>query len=304
MSEAGDQNEDSPEVAAMLDEYRELYRVYWNPAATQLRQLQKVFEIGLISTDVERAAYRQVVQTFVTNVNSIREFLSFPYTLAGFAAHAGYFREPAPADAPPLESTEFMRAIAKSMRRPEVAAGLKQMSRQAILLLWSAYETFSRDIFIAALNADAGLYAFVAESRFKEQFPASKFANLGVLQQHGYNISGRLGSILAEGRDFSSPKMLRELLCVLFQSTTQAEQLQKCHQDRALWLLGHRRHLIAHRLGIVDDQYIRDTGDSQPIGTPLHVNGDELLMAFLRVLEAAVITIACAVQVSFIRRGD
>lgn len=46
---------------------------------------------------------------------------------------------------------------------------------------------------------------------------------------------------------------------------------------RALWLLGQRRHLVAHRCGIVDREYLdKAKDDRQEEGHPLKLRGRDI----------------------------
>ena len=48
-------------------------------------------------------------------------------------------------------------------------------------------------------------------------------------------------------------------------------------ESQDLWRLGHRRHLVAHRSGVVDENYLNQTGDSgQVVGKPLVVHRWEI----------------------------
>jgi hypothetical protein len=43
----------------------------------------------------------------------------------------------------------------------------------------------------------------------------------------------------------------------------------------SLWLLNQQRHLIAHRRGIVDEDYIKNTGAKLSVGEHLYVSPEE-----------------------------
>ena len=47
-------------------------------------------------------------------------------------------------------------------------------------------------------------------------------------------------------------------------------------KDLELWELYNRRHLIVHRLGIVDEKYVKETGSKLPIGSEIMVTPLEL----------------------------
>jgi hypothetical protein len=58
------------------------------------------------------------------------------------------------------------------------------------------------------------------------------------------------------------------------------------HKD--LWILNQRRHLIVHRRGVIDREYLEKTGETLEIGDLLTVTPQEITGYFGRVRDAGV----------------
>ena len=141
---------------------------------------------------------------------------------------------------------------------------LKLLMYQACILIWSALENFCKDVFIKTLNQRPELYKRLQGNpniRDRLSIPQSSWQKL--LEEHDYNLNGKLGYIVANNKDFSSPKLLREVFHCIFESFPEDKVLIDYFKNDALWLLGHRRHLIVHKCGIVDKDYLNKTNDNQ-----------------------------------------
>jgi hypothetical protein len=92
-----------------------------------------------------------------------------------------------------------------------------------------------------------------------------------------------LGSYLISKADLKSVLAIRGAYGALFPT---ADQLQKLLGDRRLWNLSHKRNLIVHKRGIVDQQYLDSTGDTLAVGGDLWVapsEVEELLESTLKI---------------------
>jgi hypothetical protein len=52
--------------------------------------------------------------------------------------------------------------------------------------------------------------------------------------------------------------------------------LKDALEQKEMWVLNQRRHLIVHRRGIVDASYIANTGDALALGAELTISPNEL----------------------------
>jgi len=257
---------------------------YWVPGVkTPVSGLQ---ELGNALQTSGSLLYAPVA-SFTTNICAALQLLEFPYmalaphVLRGTPIH-DEARKPRGDDAAQqaLAVRFFTHALNATdfHTKPEAM----RLMHQALLLTWSALEIYCKEIFIYSLNARPSLFSNIQRVQtLKQRFSISQDRWLPLLEQHGYNFNGCLGDILAGDRDFSSPQFLRELFGALYkgepaENETGAELLESFQED-AFWKLGQRRHLIAHKCGVVDEEYIRKTDDpGQTVGQLLKLRGRDV----------------------------
>lgn len=278
-------NENSP-IGLKIGLADVVVKSYWVPS----RSIELVIEqLEIVVTGIEvkpgtEHKFRGIIETLVGNLRSVLNFLLLPFGLAREVMY-GAMRA---TSQPPLESEKRFQILENALKSGETLGQLRQMKLQAVLLIWSAYETFSRDIFVSILNADYRLYEQIAKSPLKEKFLSNNIFTFASLVKHDLDVSAKIGSMLADGKDFSSPALLRMLFVHLFPDGEEAEKMRVSVESRTLWILGHRRHLVAHRAGRVDEQYVKLTGDDQQkVGELLEVSSKDLDDAVHQVAIAA-----------------
>lgn len=156
---------------------------------------------------------------------------------------------------------------------PESLAAARELTRQGVVLVWSAVEVLARDCFIYLLNRHPAL----AEQLLSEQANRKRFSveriDWQTLASYGYDMSQNLGSFLISKADLTNVPAIRDAYGALFPAAT---ELRKELGDRRLRILCQKRNLIVHRRGIVDQQYLSCTGDTLPIGADLWVSPHEV----------------------------
>jgi hypothetical protein len=99
----------------------------------------------------------------------------------------------------------------------------------------------------------------------KRRFELSK-VSLETLATYNFDLSQRMGTLLAQQQDLSDILSIKSVYQTLFAKDAElADSLS--HSD--LRLLSLRRHLIIHQRGIVDAKYKAFTSCSQDIGDRL-----------------------------------
>ncbi|PIF90736.1 hypothetical protein CLU86_1625 [Acidovorax sp. 62] len=155
----------------------------------------------------------------------------------------------------------------------ESLSAARELTRQGVVLVWSAVEVLTRDCFIYLLNR----YPALAERLLSEQSNRKRFSvervDWQTLASYGYDLSRNLGAFLISKADLTNVPAIRDAYGALFPvATNLGEKLR----DARLWTLCQKRNLIVHRRGIVDQQYLNSTGDTLPIGTDLWVSPHEV----------------------------
>jgi len=151
---------------------------------------------------------------------------------------------------------------------PESLAAARELTRQGIVLTWSALEVLARDAFVYLLDTKPA-YAelLLANAANRKRFSAERI-EWQTLVEYGYDLSSNLGSYLITKADLKSVLAIRGAYGALF---PEAEELRKLLGDRRLWSLNHKRNLIVHKRGVVDQAYLEATGDNLAVGDDLWV---------------------------------
>lgn len=156
---------------------------------------------------------------------------------------------------------------------PESLAAARELTRQGIVLVWSAVEVLARDSFVFLLNR----HPILAEQLLAEQANRKRFSvdriDWQTLSAYGYDLSENLGTFLISKADLTNVPAIRDAYGAIFPTAT---ELGKRLADRRLWDLCQKRNLIVHRRGIVDQQYLANTGDTLSLGADLWIHPSEV----------------------------
>lgn len=158
----------------------------------------------------------------------------------------------------------------------------RELLRQGLVLLWSAFEVLYRDTFETLLNEHpAKVRALMSDPTTRKRFEAQRLP-LDTLVQHGFNLSARLGTALVAQQDFSDLPTIKAVYAVLFPGSI---DLTGALAQRDLWKLYQRRHVVV-RGGVIDQAYLDGTGEAQAIGTLLVLTPGDFRSALKAVVSA------------------
>jgi hypothetical protein len=92
----------------------------------------------------------------------------------------------------------------------------EELVLQGAVLCWSAFEVFARDTFVRALNGHSGLSSRLLEDPVsRRRFEAVKLS-IETLALHGFDLSSRMGTVLAEQRDLSDFYTIKAVYLALY----------------------------------------------------------------------------------------
>ncbi len=276
-----------------------------------------------LDTRIAEAAtdYCDVGRTFRHSLASIHSTVTLPFTLASASVQGSHWQRIYAAErirergrevtGTGLEETRDAEAIAKDRVREflkskegvdqitldlcsflldglaerQVDNAAQELLQNGTSLLWSAFEILCRDIFEVHLNTKpSAVQVLVAHTSTRKRFEADKFT-LDLLARHDFDLSTRMGSILAEQHDLSDLPTIKAVYGVLFPSNG---ELIDALADRELWILSQHRHLFVHRRGVVDQAYLDNTGENLSIGSKLVISPREFEKYFHLVTDLGV----------------
>jgi hypothetical protein len=156
---------------------------------------------------------------------------------------------------------------------PDSLAAARQLTRQGLVLTWSAVEVLARDAFVYLLDGRPA-YAdrLLSDASNKKRFSADRI-EWQTLASYGFDLSSNLGTYLISKSDLKNVPAIRSAYGALFPD---ADDLRTALADRRLWDLSHQRHLIVHKGGVVDQAYLEATGASLALGDLITVSPGEV----------------------------
>jgi len=269
-----------------------------------VEQLEAAYWVPLLQTpfagldEIERKSktdcpqLHQSFSSFNANLRAAKDLLEFPYLLLApllpsVQNHSAILPDGMlDMDASELSDDQHLKMIefvtsalnGSQDHLMKKKTELQRLLHQACLLIWGAIETYSKQVFTAALNERPSLFTAISKSAdLKERFSIGNGAWFNLLQNHDFDLKGKLGTIIAANRDFSSPQLLRDLFPVMFADVGKLGFPIPEEGRDTLWKLGQRRHLIAHRCSIVDQDYLDKTNDEQQeLGKLLYLRGRDV----------------------------
>ena len=277
-------------ISSELEEIvTELEASYWVPFLRTPFEDLKTVEL---SVKADCPALHAAFSSFYSNLCAAKELLEFPYLLvsrllpevqaaAGKAqSQRGNIESGVVTDDANMAMTVELVTIALQGSRSHLLGNvqLQRLMHQACLLIWSAVETLSKEVFIACLNQKPALYTTICKlPQLKDRFSVQQAAWPNLLQSHDFDLNGKLGTIVGADRDFSSPQLLKDLYPAIFSGTRAPGFPDGVFESDALMRLGYRRHLVAHRCGVVDQEYLNKTrDDAQQLGSLLKLRGRDI----------------------------
>jgi hypothetical protein len=163
---------------------------------------------------------------------------------------------------------------------PEMVSAAAELIRQSETLAWGTLEVLANDLFISLLNRKPQLTEdLIRDERTKKRFPVRDMSD--ALTTYGYDLSRHMGDVLNRLVKIDDIETLRAIYQVLMPNNA---ELQDLLADGNLWKLNQRRNLILHRRSMVDETYLKNTGENAPLGTELLISPEELETDLLLVL--------------------
>lgn len=149
-----------------------------------------------------------------------------------------------------------------------VIRAANELILQGVVLCWGAFEVVARDCFVAHLNArPAAVLALLGDAAARRRFELSK-VSIETLAAHNFNVSERMGNLLAQQQDFSDVHSVKAVYHALFPDD---RGLLDSLSGPDLRLLSLRRNLIVHHCGVIDETYAVSALCDQVVGEKLRL---------------------------------
>jgi len=162
--------------------------------------------------------------------------------------------------------------LASLLCEDEMRLAAAELLRQAEVLAWGTLEVLANDLFIDLINERPRITEILLkDERTKKRFQMRDISSL--LSTFAYDLSGHMGTVLAAATRIDDVETMRAIYEALMPNNS---NLLTVLRDAELWKLNQRRNLILHRRSIVDEFYLRNTGDTLTLGDELRVSPKQL----------------------------
>ncbi len=175
---------------------------------------------------------------------------------------------------------EIARFLLHLHNTPEIQSVARETLLQGTVATWSTLEMLVGDELTLLLDYRPDLVTkLLSDQNARRKFELPKL-NVDDLASRGFDLSKQMGRLLFEDRDLSSLPTLKCACEALIDSSCLREKLA----SPKAWRLNQNRHLIVHRRGIVDEEYLRKTGAKLSVGDQLTVSPTEFEELLLHAL--------------------
>jgi hypothetical protein len=164
-----------------------------------------------------------------------------------------------------------------------VQDGARELRHQGCVMLWVALEVLARDLFVCTLNARPELSLALLKDETSKRLFDVKSIGINDIINNGFNLADKMGALLIERHPIDTIPAMKAAYYTIQPNNN---LLRSTLESRDLWLLFQRRHLIVHRRGVVDKEYLDSTGETLPLGIRLEIAVNEIARYFMAVRDA------------------
>lgn len=181
------------------------------------------------------------------------------------------------------------RHIGTLLKDKSAADALRSLILARIVFGWTAFECMAADMWEVAVNESAielGQHVFqhLPQDSIGNEGITTKNVAVGILAQHGFDLRKALGTVLRPKFDFTSVSGIQHGYEAAFGKVA---RLFEIFGDKELTRLEVTRHVVVHRAGIVDREYVRRTDSNLREGQPIPVDDEGVIAMLVAMMRAA-----------------
>ena len=159
----------------------------------------------------------------------------------------------------------------------EVRSAVRALFYSCVSLAWGAFESAAKDCWIASVNLYPSILVpgIVGKVQGADSVEgvSSKSISFGILAKHGFDLRGCVGDVLAPKFDFTGVAGIRVAYSAAFGANS---DIASALASPNLVELEATRHLVVHRAGWIDSEYLRRVRSEAKLGSRLEIAGGSL----------------------------
>jgi hypothetical protein len=181
------------------------------------------------------------------------------------------------------------RHIGTLLKDKHAANALRSLTFARIVFAWTAFECMAADMWEVAVNDKAVELGHPAFQHLSQDFIGNegittKNVAVGILARYGFDLRNALGTVLRSKFDFTSVAGIQGGYEAAF---GKAARLVEILGDKELIRLEVTRHVVVHRAGIVDGEYVRRASSNLREGQPIPVDDEGVISMLIAMMRAA-----------------
>ena len=184
-----------------------------------------------------------------------------------------------------LHVRHLHQIMSDDLAAEELRFAAAELLRQCTVQLWTALEIFASDIFVSLLNAKPSLAIRLMEDENTKRLFQLKGIPFDLLTEFKFDLISSMGTLLVNYHPIDTIPSMKAVFGAILPNR---KAIKIVLDNRKLWLLFQRRHLIVHRRGIVDSSYLSAIGEKLSLGTEIVISPDDLERYMKLVLDAGV----------------
>jgi len=174
----------------------------------------------------------------------------------------------------------FRERLSEAENDPHASRLWLFIRQTGILRAWASLEALTEDLWVQSLNRAGRQFRQQAFQRVSaapgNEIPglARKQIDISLLAQHDFNLSQVIGTVLAGKFTFGKVEAMEDAFKTAF-GWDKHNPPPSFPDPKALRAIEDKRHVIAHRGGIIDAEYAGKAGlNASEIGKPLQLDGE------------------------------
>jgi hypothetical protein len=171
----------------------------------------------------------------------------------------------------------------RSLTSNDISAAAAELMVQTLVSTWAVFEHFATSFIVRWVDQDPKRSRSILSAADLKTYLGKQVVDIDAIDEQGFDLTRAMGTVIFREKRLDNLAVIRSVLNALFNDSDIRVAL-----GDDLWLLNQRRHLFVHKRGLVDQEYLKRTGDNVPPGKRLRVSSADIERYILAVQQAII----------------
>jgi hypothetical protein len=182
----------------------------------------------------------------------------------------------------------ILHDLDRGLNSEDIAAAAAELMIQTLVSTWAVFEHFASSFIVRWIDQDPKRSRAILSAPDLKTYLGKQVVDIDAIDEQGFDLTRSMGTVIFREKRLDNLAVIRSVLNALFNDSNIRAAL-----GDDLWLLNQRRHLFVHRRGLVDQEYLKRTGDTVPPGKRLQVSSADI-ERYISAVQQAVMAITNA----------